>query len=199
MKTIQTTDNMTWELTESRSIFGNWIISDKIPNILSGLQFPESYSKFRKMWEIARIYLWYFTHLGSLVRILGKLPEKIRGNKESLSLGDQIMIEVYRRLQLLGHWCAAIRSRGLKLKYSDELEQELQVLCSETKMGDGVCFHTKCFSAPGCDYIQHLISSGNLDEIGNDCKEEDITHIQLILCNEKKGIEFPLMIIRRVS
>ena len=60
--------------------------------------------------------------------ILMKIPEKIQGGKESLNLGDQVMVEVYKRLQLLGHWCAAARARGLTIEYPDSLEKELQVL-----------------------------------------------------------------------
>lgn len=197
MKTIQTDDGMTWALTEPNSDFGKWIISGVFPNIR--LKFPERFSSLRRKWEVFRVRFWYYTHLIGLMGILMKIPQKILGNKESLNLGDQIMIEVYKRLQLIGHWCAAAKSRGLTMEYPDSLEKELQVLCSDTEMADGVCFHTRCYNAPGCDYIKHLISSDNLDEIGNDCPEEDITHIQLILCNEKKGVEFPLMIIKRVS
>ena len=185
-----------WSLTETRSVIGNLIINNK--NYPDGIfstgplyvLLPgKTRRPLRDMWHIFRYTSWIVIHIFSLIRELKKLNNTFKNNINSLVLGDLILYKVFEKFCFLVHLVRGANRTSIMLGWSDSLRNEYDTLNNDTHFDVTV----RCFNSPNSDNIQHLISSGLLEEAEDD---EEVTHIEVTIQNSI-GDSFVLGILKK--
>lgn len=193
-KTFSSESTGTWTLTEpnTNGLIGQMIMNDRpFPvGFSNNLLYPgEKRRPLKDWWSRVRVVWWYFIHLKELFRELSNLYER---TSDKTGLGDQIIKEVFSRYCYLVHLTNAVHSVGLQINWPPEWRREMDVIGSSSSLG----FQVRCYHAPTSDYIRHLINAGTLPEIQDEDEETEVTHIQVIVINDK-GESFTLGILKK--